>query len=96
VGMAIDSKLLSKAYRSPQSLSFEEALKLARELLFVEVGGRGSHRVFRHPKADRIRSKFPHPLNLQRGSDGKSAKAYQVRQMLKIAKALGVITSTAK
>jgi hypothetical protein len=94
--MPIDSKLLAKAYRAPQSLSFDEALALARQLLFEEVGGRGSHRVFRHPKAGIIRKRFPHPLNLQCADDGKGAKAYQIRQMLKMAEALGIISRAAK
>jgi len=94
--MPIDSKLLAKAYRAPQSLSFEEAVALARQLLFEEVGGRGSHRVFRHPKGSIIRRRFPRPLNLQRSGDGKSAKAYQVRQMLKMAEALGIVSGATK
>jgi hypothetical protein len=94
--MAIDPTLLAKAYRAPQSLSFEEALALAKQLLFEEVGGRGSHTVFRHPQGGIIRKDFPYPLNLQRAGDGKSAKAYQVRQMLKMAEALGVISRPTK
>ena len=94
--MAINPTLLTKAYRSPQSLTFNEARTLAKQLLFEEVGGHGSHTVFRHPKGETIRKDFPQPLNLQRSSDGKSAKAYQVRQMLKMAEALGIISRAAK
>jgi hypothetical protein len=90
--MAINPRLLAKAYRSPQSLTFDEALVLAKQLQFEDVGGRGSHRVFRHPNGEAIRKQFPQPLNLQRSRDGKSAKEYQVRQMLKMAEALGIIS----
>ena len=93
--MPINPKLLAKAYRAPQSLTFDEALALAKQLLYEEVGGRGSHKVFRHPRGHEIRRQFPQPLNLQRSHDGK-AKAYQVRQMLKMAEALGIISRTAK
>jgi len=94
--MPINPNLLAKAYRAPQSLTFSEALALAKQLLFEEVGGRGSHKVSRHPKGEAIRRHFPQPLNLQRSHDGKSAKAYQVRQMLKMAEALGIISRTTK
>lgn len=94
--MPINPTLLAKAYRTPQSLTFNEARALAKQLLFEEVGGRGSHTVFRHPKGETIRKDFPQPLNLQRSSDGKSAKAYQVRQMLKMAEALGLISRPSK
>jgi hypothetical protein len=43
-----------------------------------------------------IRKHFPRLLNLQRAEDGKSAKAYQVRQMLKMAEALGIISRAGK
>jgi HicA toxin of bacterial toxin-antitoxin, len=94
--MPIDRKILAKAYRAPQSLNFEDVLALARQLQFEEVGGRGSHKVFRHPKGETVRRHFPQPLNLQRSRDGKSAKEYQVRQMLKMAEALGVISREPK
>ena len=37
-----------------------------------------------------IRKRFPMPLNLQYGKNGK-AKAYQVRQMLSMAEAMGLV-----
>lgn len=94
--MSINPNLLAKAYRAPQSLTFDEAVTLAKHLQFEEVGGRGSHKVFRHPKGATIRNRFPQPLNLQRSHDGKSTKEYQVRQMLRMAEALGIISHETK
>jgi hypothetical protein len=90
--MAIDAELLSKARRNPAGLRFDEALRLARQLGFSEPRIRGSHHVMTHPLADRVRQTYPRPLNLQRAPDGK-AKGYEVRQMLQIAEAIGIITS---
>ena len=87
--MAIDENLLGKARNSPHDLRFEEALKLAKQLGFVEVRSTGSHRIFHHPAGGKIPSP-PRPLNLQEGKNGR-AKAYQVRQMLTMAEAMGII-----
>jgi len=88
--VAIDTDLLMRARISPQSLAIEDAVNLARQLGFVEVRQRGSHRIFHHPIGGRLRSSFPRPLNLQQGRDGK-AKAYQVKQLLQMAMELGII-----
>jgi hypothetical protein len=88
--MAVDAKLLEKAQNSPQSLRFEEAVKLAEQLGWEEIGGSGSHKVFRHPDAKTIKDQFPRPLNLQEGENGK-AKAYQVEQLLKMVTAMKLI-----
>lgn len=88
--MLVDPKLLQKACTAPQNLRFEEATKLAEQLGWEPVGGEGSHIVYRHPLAGKIRDKFPRPLNLQRGPNGK-AKAYQVEQLLAMARAMGII-----
>ena len=88
--MAIDTELLARARSAPQGLSMEEAVTLARQLGFVEVRRRGSHRIFHHPFGGRLRSGFSRPLNLQRGNAGK-AKAYQVKQLLQMAKELGIL-----
>lgn len=88
--MALDRKLLEKARRNPAGLRFDEALRLARQLGVSEPRIRGSHHVMTHPIAERVREIFPRPLNLQRAPDG-AAKGYQVRQMLQIAEALGII-----
>jgi hypothetical protein len=67
-----------------------EAKALAKQCGFVEDRQKGSHVVYHHPSAALIRNRYHRPLNLQEGADGK-AKAYQVRQLLAMAEALGVI-----
>jgi len=91
--MPVDKDLLEKAIGAPQNLWFEEAQKLAEQLGWEPVGGSGSHNVYRHAGATKIRGKFPRPLNLQRGSNGK-AKAYQVEQLIEMARAMGLIPKT--
>jgi hypothetical protein len=88
--MEIDRELLNKARRNPSDLRFEDALMLARQLGFDTPRIRGSHHVMTHPKGATVRDVYPRPLNLQKRNDGK-AKAYQVRQMLQIAEAMGII-----
>jgi HicA-like toxin of HicAB toxin-antitoxin system len=69
-------KLLRKALGSPQSLRFTEAVQLAKAFGFVLDRISGSHHIFK-------RSGVPELLNLQNVKG--MAKAYQVRQLLKIA-----------
>jgi len=88
--MPIDRKLLERAYRRPQDLRFDEAVTLAEQLGFECVRIVGSHYVFHHARAPLVRAQFPRPLNLQEGADGK-AKAYQVKQLVQMAEALGII-----
>jgi hypothetical protein len=90
--MAVDHDLLRRAIENPQNLRMEEAVQLAGQFGWIEVGGEGSHRVFHHPRAGSIRQLFPRPLNLQVGRNGKT-KAYQVRQLLAMARALGLLES---
>lgn len=54
------------------NVSFDDLVRLVEALGFRDVGGRGSHRVFAHPR-------LPELINLQveRGQ----AKRYQVRQV---------------
>ncbi len=59
-----------------------------------EVRIRGSHHIFHHPQALKIRDRYPQPLNLQEGKDGKT-KTYQVRQMIEMATAMGIIGEAA-
>jgi HicA toxin of bacterial toxin-antitoxin, len=92
--MAIDEKLLDKAWRNPADLRFAEAYDLAIQLGWEEPRRRGSHVIFFHPEGAKIRKNFPQPLNLQEGKNGK-AKEYQVKQMLKMATELGVIPAKA-
>lgn len=89
--MAIDEKLLERAQNRPNDLRFDEARQLASQLGWIEhPRSGGSHVIFHHPGAQKIKTDFPQPLNLQEGQNGK-AKAYQVKQMLKMAAALGLI-----
>jgi hypothetical protein len=88
--MAVNQKLLERARRAPQDLTMAEVTALATQCGFVEDRQKGSHAVYHHPRAALIRNLYPRPLNLQEGPDGK-AKAYQVRQLLAMAEALGVI-----
>ena len=89
--MPADQKLLQQAVGNPADIRFEDAVKLAGQMGWREVGGSGSHRVFHHPKAILLKGRFPRPLNLQKGKGGK-AKAYQIRQLLEMAKELGIIS----
>lgn len=88
--MAVDENLLEKAKNNPGDIWFDDAVKLAKQLGWVESRKRGSHVIFYHPKGQLLRGKFPLPLNLQMGKNGK-AKSYQVRQMLEMAKGLGIV-----
>jgi hypothetical protein len=88
--MAVNQKLLRRARQAPQDLSIAEAKAPAKQCGFVEDRQKGGHVVYHHPDAALIRNRYPRPLNLQEGLKGK-AKAYQVRQLLAIAEALGVI-----
>lgn len=88
--MAVDENLLEKAKNNPEDIWFDDAVKLAKQLGWVESRKRGSHIIFYHPKGQLLRRKYPLPLNLQRGESGK-AKAYQIRQMLEMAKELGIV-----
>jgi hypothetical protein len=89
--MAIDEKLLKRAQTNPADLRFEEAQQLASQMGWI-LGRRkgGSHRVYHHPEAAKMKGNFPQPLNLQEGKNGK-AKAYQVKQMLQMAIEMGII-----
>lgn len=69
-------KLLQKALRSPCGLRFSEASRLAIAFGFRLDRIQGSHHIFKCPGIAEL-------LNLQ-DVDG-MAKAYQVRQMLKLA-----------
>jgi len=89
--MAVDEQLLARARRNPGGLAFAEAMTLAKQLGWQEVRIRGSHHIFHHLLAPNIKDRYPQPLNLQEGKDGK-AKAYQVRQMIDMATAMGVIS----
>lgn len=88
--MAIDEELLKKARENPSDIRFTDAIKLATQMGWEDVGGKGSHRVFKHPNGLLLRDKYPRPLNLQEGRNGK-VKAYQAEQLLAMATELGII-----
>jgi len=67
--------LLRRALTSPQSLRFREAVVLTEAFGFRLSRVRGSHHVFVHPGVREL-------VNLQDVSG--QAKAYQIRQVLKI------------
>lgn len=68
-------KLLAHALRNPQGLRFEEACRLAEAFGFRQSRTKGSHTIFSRPGVRAI-------ITLQ--NCGGKAKAYQVRQMLKL------------
>lgn len=89
--MAVDKKLLELARSNPTGMRYEDACKLAEQFQWIRREGKGSHIVFQHPNGIRIRDRYPQPLNLQKGRDGK-AKAYQIQQMLRMAEAMGILS----
>ena len=88
--MPIDEKLLQKARETPGGVRFDDACKLAVQLGFEFARQEGSHSIYQHSRGAELREQFQRPLNLQEGKNGQ-AKAYQVRQMLQMAEALGII-----
>ena len=68
-------KLLRKAANNPRDLAFRELRRLVESCGYKLDIIRGSHHIFRHPLV-------PDRLNLQ--PVGKSAKAYQVKQVLEV------------
>jgi hypothetical protein len=68
-------KLLRKAIGNPGGLRFQEATTLAAAFGFEQTRRQGSHRIFKHVS-------LPEFLNLQEVHG--MAKAYQVRQLLRL------------
>ena len=68
-------KLLAKAINNPRAVRFPEAVSLVQAFGFSLSRVRGSHHIFVHPKILEL-------VNLQEVHG--EAKAYQVRQFLKI------------
>ncbi|MGH3801936.1 MAG: hypothetical protein ACRDTD_17740 [Pseudonocardiaceae bacterium] len=54
------------------NVSFDDLVRLVQALGFQEVGGKGNHRVFAHPRLSELVN-----LQVERGQ----AKRYQVRQV---------------
>jgi predicted RNA binding protein YcfA (HicA-like mRNA interferase family) len=69
-------KLLEQALNNPAGLRFEEGKRLAQAFGFRLDRINGSHHIF-------VRSGVPRLVNLQ--NCGGKAKAYQVKQLLKLA-----------
>lgn len=69
------TELLQQALRSPAGLRFGEMVRLAEAFGFRRTRERGSHHIFVHPDV-------PELVNLQNVNG--EAKAYQVRQFLKL------------
>jgi hypothetical protein len=68
-------KILNKAIRNPAGVRFAEIRRLAEALGFGLSRVKGSHHIYSQPG-------IPELLNLQ--DVGGMAKAYQVRQLLKL------------
>lgn len=68
-------KLLQRALRSPNNFRFTEACSLAEAFGFRRSRVSGSHHIFVHPT-------IPELLNLQEVHG--QAKAYQIRQLLRL------------
>ena len=69
-------KLLLKALQNPNGLRFEELCALAKAFGFTYARTSGSHHIYIHPVV-------PELVNLQDVAG--NAKAYQVRQLLRLA-----------
>jgi predicted RNA binding protein YcfA (HicA-like mRNA interferase family) len=69
-------ELLEWARQNAASVDFRDLVRLVEALGYMLDRQRGSHRIFRHARRD-----LP-IINLQ--SDGKTAKPYQVRQVLRL------------
>ena len=76
-------KLLIKALRNPKGLRFEELVALAEAFRFTQARTSGSHHIYIHPIVQEL-------VNLQ--DVGGNAKAYQVRQLLRLAERYNLST----
>lgn len=79
--MSMSEKLMEKARDAPQNVRFSEMCRLAELYGFTLKGGKGSHWVYTRKGVTEI-------LTLQ--DVGGMAKAYQVKQFLKIVEAYGL------
>ena len=82
-------KLLQKInQQNYQNIDFADFVSLVEAVGFRKLRQRGSHRVYIHPKIEKI-------LNLQPSSNG-DAKPYQVRQFQDLATMYNLNTEGAK
>lgn len=79
--MSID-KLIQKAERSPENVTFRELCRLCKHFGMKPRKGTGSHRVFKRTK--------PPAFSLSIQDDGGKAKPYQVRELLRLAEQHGL------
>jgi predicted RNA binding protein YcfA (HicA-like mRNA interferase family) len=79
-------KLYEKAKNSPNNIYFKELCRLAEKAGFQQRKQQSgtSHRIYTHPKLRKEK-----PLSFQ--SDGGKAKPYQVRQLLDLIDAYGLL-----
>ena len=76
--------LLEKARNNPQGLKFSELRKLAECFGYVHSRTKGNHHIYKHVEARTV-------LNMQPDKrDPKSAKKYQVKQLLDQVDELGL------
>lgn len=76
------AELLEWARENRDSVEFRELVWLVKALGYTLDRQRGSHQIFRHPRAG-----LP-IINLQ--ADGKPAQPYQVRQVLRLVEEHGL------
>jgi len=88
--MAVDRKLLGRIQQNTDDVWFDDLCRLAQQLGFVFARQKGSHKLYKHPRAATVAAQFPRPMNFQCGKNGK-ANGYQVRQLLEMAKALKIL-----
>ena len=88
--MTTTEKLLERAENAPASLTFRDLCTLAEQLGWTRRRTKGSHHIYSHPNADKVKDRYPRPLNLQKMKDGK-AKPEQVKEVLKRARDMGII-----
>ena len=88
--MTAPEKLLAKAKNTPANLTFSDLCTLAEQLGWRWRRTKGSHHIYSHPNAAKVKERYPRPLNLQKMKDGK-AKPEQVKEVLKRARDMGII-----
>jgi predicted RNA binding protein YcfA (HicA-like mRNA interferase family) len=74
--MGKKDKILTKAKKSPENLTFNELCSLAEHAGFEFRNQTGSHKIYKHPTIKKM-------LNLQPDKNDKSkAKKYQIKQLI--------------
>jgi predicted RNA binding protein YcfA (HicA-like mRNA interferase family) len=74
--MGKKNKILTKAKKSPENITFNELCSLAEHAGFEFRNQTGSHKIYKHPTIKKM-------LNLQPDKNDKSkAKKYQIKQLI--------------